>query len=157
AARGCVLRDDITEPSNYRARQNLELWLRSNNVVAIAGVDTRRLTRRIRTKGAPNGVICHDLSGNFDLAKLHAEAKAWPGLNGMDLAKDVTCRQTYTWEQTLWHKEGGYGALTEKDARFHVVAIDYGAKRNILRCLADAGCRVTVVPATATAEDVLRH
>ncbi|MDX2224895.1 MAG: glutamine-hydrolyzing carbamoyl-phosphate synthase small subunit [Rhodospirillaceae bacterium] len=159
AARGCIIRDDITEPSNYRAAQHLGAWLASNGLIGLAGLDTRRLTRRIRDKGAPNGVIAHDPAGNFDLAKLHAEAKAWPGLNGMDLAKDVTCRQSYTWTETRWTKETGFGDLTRdgRAPRFNVVAIDYGAKRNILRCLADIGAKVTVVPATATAEDVLRH
>ncbi len=159
AARGCILRDDITAPSSYRSTQHLDAWLRSNNVTGLAGLDTRRLTRLIRDQGAPNGVICHDPAGNFDLAALHAQAKAWPGLNGMDLAKDVTCRQTYTWTQTRWTKEHGYGDL-EKDGRtpeFHVVAVNYGAKRNILRCLADAGCKVTVVPATSSSEAILRH
>ncbi len=160
AARGLIIRDDITEPSNYRSTQHLDTWLKANNMIGLAGLDTRRLTRHIRDKGAPNGVICHDPAGNFDLAALLAEAKAWPGLNGMDLAKDVTCTQTYAWTQTRW-TEGrqDFGDL-DKDGRkadFHVVAVDYGAKRNILRCLADAGCKVTVVPATATSEDILRH
>ena len=155
AARGCVLRADITEPSNYRARQHLDAWLKANNLPCIAGVDTRRLTRLIRDRGAPNGVICHDPSGAFDIPKLLAQAKAWPGLNGMDLAKDVTCRQTYGWIQTRWDKARGYG--DQEKPKYHVVAVDYGAKQNILRCLADAGCKVTVVPATATAEDILRH
>jgi carbamoyl-phosphate synthase small subunit len=159
AARGCIIRDDITEPSNYRAAQHLNAWLKSNGLIGLAGLDTRRLTRRIRDKGAPNGVIAHDPAGRFDLAQLQAEAKAWPGLNGMDLAKEVTCRQSYTWTETRWSKERGYGELT-RDGRapqFNVVAIDYGAKRNILRCLADIGAKVTVVPATASAQDVLRH
>jgi len=160
AARGLIIRDDITEPSNYRSTQHLDTWLKANNMIGLAGLDTRRLTRHIRDKGAPNGVICHDPAGNFDLAALLAEAKAWPGLNGMDLAKDVTCTQTYAWTQTRW-TEGrqDFGDL-DKDGRkpdFHVVAVDYGSKRNILRCLADAGCKVTVVPATATSEDILRH
>ncbi|MCB2108727.1 MAG: carbamoyl phosphate synthase small subunit, partial [Rhodobacteraceae bacterium] len=159
AARGCIIRDDITEPSNYRAAQHLDAWLKSNGLIGLAGLDTRRLTRRIRDHGAPNGVIAHDPGGKFDLDKLHAEAKAWPGLDGMDLAKEVTCTQLYGWTETRWNKEGGYGDLV-RDGRkpeFNVVAIDYGAKRNILRCLADAGCKVTVVPATATAADILRH
>ena len=160
AARGLIIRDDITEPSNYRSTQHLDTWLKANNMIGLAGLDTRRLTRHIRDKGAPNGVICHDPAGNFDLAALLAEAKAWPGLNGMDLAKDVTCTQTYAWTQTRW-TEGrqDFGDL-DKDGRkadFHVVAVDYGANRKILRCLADAGCKVTVVPATATSEDILRH
>ena len=159
AARGCIFRDDVTEPSNYRAKQHLDGWLRSNNLIGITGVDTRRLVRLIRTKGAPNGVIAHEPSGKFDIPALLAKAQAWPGLNGMDLAKDVSCAQTYTWTQTLWSKDNSYGDL-EKDGKkpeFHVVAVDYGAKRNILRCLADAGCKVTVVPATATSEEILRH
>ena len=160
AARGLIIRDDITDPSNYRSTQHLNTWLKANNMIGLAGLDTRRLTRHIRDKGAPNGVICHNPAGDFDLAALLAEAKAWPGLNGMDLAKDVTCAQTYTWTQTRWtEKRQDFGDL-EKDGRkpdFHVVAVDYGAKRNILRGLADAGCTVTVVPATATSEDILRH
>ncbi len=159
AARGCIVRDDITDPSNYRSAQHLDTWLRSNDLIGLSGIDTRRLTRRIRAKGAPNGVICHEPSGKFDLEALKAQAKAFPGLNGMDLAKEVSCSQTYTWSQTLWSKEKGYGDLEKdgKKAAFNVVAVDYGAKRNILRCLADAGCKVTVVPATSTAEDILRH
>jgi carbamoyl-phosphate synthase small subunit len=159
AARGCVIRDDITEPSNYRAKQHLDAWLKSNRLIGLAGLDTRRLTRRIRDQGPPNGVIAHEPSGKFDLSALAAEAKAWPGLNGMDLAKDVTCRQSYAWSETRWDKDHGFGDL-KRDGRkpeFKVVAIDYGIKRNILRCLADAGCDVTVVPATASAEDVLRY
>jgi carbamoyl-phosphate synthase small subunit len=155
AARGCVLRDDITAPSNYRATHHLDAWLKSNALIAVTGIDTRRLTRRIRDLGPPNGVICHAPSGVFDLAALHAEAKAWPGLDGMDLAKDVTCRQTYAWTETSWHKATGFGRNERPE--FHVVAVDYGAKRNILRSLADVGCRVTVVPATATADDIMHH
>jgi carbamoyl-phosphate synthase small subunit len=155
AARGCVLSADITQPSNWRAAQPFDAWLKSNNLPGIAGIDTRRLTRRIRDGGAPNGVIIHDPSGRFDIPALIAEAKAWPGLDGMDLAKDVTCRQTYTWDETTWELGRGYGHQTAP--KYRVVAIDYGAKRNILRCLAAAGCAVTVVPATATTADVLRH
>ena len=159
AARGLIIRDDITEPSNYRSTQHLDTWLKANNMIGLAGLDTRRLTRLIRDKGAPNGVICHNPAGDFDLAALLAEAKVWPGLNGMDLAKDVTCTQTYTWSQTRWTEQRQDFGDLEKDGRkpdFHVVAIDYGAKRNILRCLADAGCKVTVVPATASSDDILR-
>jgi carbamoyl-phosphate synthase small subunit len=155
AARGCVLSADVTEPSNWRAVQPLEQWLRSHNLVGMTGVDTRRLTRRIRDGGAPNGVIAHAPDGGFDFDALLAEARAWPGLEGMDLAKDVSCRQTYSWDETRWTLAGGYGRQTAPT--HHVVAIDYGAKRNILRCLAAAGCKVTVVPATATTEEVLAH
>ncbi len=155
AARGLVLRADITQPANWRATRHLDDWLKANDLVGIAGADTRRLTRRIRDGGAPSGVVAHDPDGRFDLAALQRQAQDWPGLAGMDLAIEVTRRQTETWDQTRWMPGDGYGRL--ETPKFRVVAIDYGAKRNILRCLASAGCAVTVVPATATAEDVLRH
>jgi carbamoyl-phosphate synthase small subunit len=155
AARGCVLSADVTDPSNWRSAQPLHDWLRSHNLVGMTGVDTRRLTRRIRDGGAPNGVIAHAPDGRFDIDALIAEARAWPGLEGMDLAKDVSCRQTYRWDETRWTIAEGYGR--QGAPKHRVVAIDYGAKRNILRCLAAAGCDVTVVPATATADEVLAH
>jgi carbamoyl-phosphate synthase small subunit len=159
AARGCVLRQEITGPSNYRAAGHLDDWLRSHGLVGVTGVDTRRLTRLIRDRGAPNGVLCHAAPGKedaeLDVARLKQMALDWPGLEGMDLAKDVSCRQTYSWDETQWRFGKGYGKQTHP--KHHVVAIDYGVKRNILRCLADAGCKVTVVPATASPEDVLRH
>ena len=155
AARGLILRADISEPQNFRATQPLDTWLKSNDVVGIAGLDTRALTRRIRDLGAPNGALCHAPDGAIDIEALHRQAAEWPGLEGMDLALEVTCRQTYTWDQTRWQFGEGYGTLDKP--KHHVVAIDYGAKRNILRCLASAGCRVTVVPATASAADVMRH
>jgi carbamoyl-phosphate synthase small subunit len=155
AARGLVLRADITEPSNWRALRSFDEWLKGFDLPGIAGVDTRRLTRRIRDGGAPNGVVAHAPDGRFDLPALLETARAWPGLEGMDLARQVSARQTYSWTQTRWRLDGGYGELTEP--RHRVVAVDYGAKRNILRSLADLGCGVTVVPATATAEDILRH
>ena len=155
AARGLIVRADVTEPANWRATQNLRAWLVSHNLPGLAGVDTRRLTRRIRDGGAPNGVIVHARDGKIDVAALVAKAKAWPGLEGMDLAKDVSTRQTYQWNETPWALGQGYGTMGAE--KFRVVAIDYGAKRNILRNLAAAGCAVTVVPADATTEDVLRH
>jgi carbamoyl-phosphate synthase small subunit len=155
AARGCVLRADITEPSNWRAAQNFDAWLKSQNLVGIGGIDTRALTRRIRDLGAPQGTIAHAPDGVFDIDALTGTAAAWPGLEGMDLAKEVSCTQSYEWSETRWALDKGYGRLVAPKRR--VVAIDYGAKRNILRCLADLGCAVTVLPATATAEDVLRH
>ena len=156
AARGLVVKQDVTEPSNYRATRHLDDWLKSHGVPGIAGVDTRALTARIRDGGAPNGVLCFPADGRFDLAALRAQAEAWPGLEGMDLAKEVTCRQTYDWDETAWAWAArGYGRQTAP--KHKVVAVDYGAKRNILRCLASAGCDVTVVPATATAEEILRH
>ena len=159
AARGLVLRADVTEPSNWRAVQPLDAWLKSHKLIGIAGIDTRALTRRIRDSGAPAGSIGHDpeapAAGGLDLAALQAKAADWPGLEGMDLAKEVTCTQTYGWDETRWTPASGYGR--QEAPRYHVVAVDFGAKRNILRCLAALGCRVTVVPATATAEDILRH
>jgi carbamoyl-phosphate synthase small subunit len=155
AARGLVLREDITAPANWRAHQPLDAWLKSYGLIGLAGIDTRRLTRRIRDHGAPNGALIHAADGVVDIDALIAQARGWPGLEGMDLAKEVTCRQTYDWDETVWRLGQGYGALGAP--RRHVVAVDYGAKRNILRMLASHGCRVTVVPATATAEDILRH
>ena len=151
--RGCVLRADITEPSNYRAARHLDAWLKARGIVGIAGVDTRALTARIREGGMPNATIAHDPAGAFDRAALKKEAAAWPGLVGMDLAKEVTASQSYNWDETSWQWNVGYGRQT--DPEFHVVAVDYGTKRNILRLLAERGCRLTVLPATATAEDVL--
>ena len=151
--RGCVLRAGITEPANYRSTRHLDGWLKERGIIGISGIDTRALTALIRDKGMPNGVIAHEPSGAFDLAKLKAEAKAWPGLDGMDLVPDVTTGQSYSWDEERWVWDKGY-ARNEKP-EFHVVAIDYGLKRNILRCLAAAGCKVTVLPATATADDVM--
>jgi len=155
AARGLVVRADITEPSNWRAARHLDRWLEIRDLVGISGVDCRRLTRRIRLGGAPSGALCHAPQGRLDVAALQAQAAEWPGLVGMDLARNVSCTQTYEWRQTRWRFGEGYASL--KEPRHHVVAVDFGAKHNILRSLADSGCHVTVVPATATAEDVLRH
>jgi carbamoyl-phosphate synthase small subunit len=155
AARGLVVKQDVTEPSNWRAVQHLDAWLRARGVTGLAGADTRALTVRIRDGGAPSGVLAFPVDGRFDIAELRAQAAAWPGLEGMDLAKDVTCRQTYAWDETRWAWPDGSGH--QRAPKHHVVAVDYGAKHNILRCLASAGCRVTVVPATATAEEILRH
>ena len=153
--RGCVLKTDITHPSNYRATRGFDAWLKARGIIGIAGVDTRALTTLIRERGAPNAAIVHDRNGIFDRTKITGEAKAWPGLVGMDLAKDVTTGQSYAWDQTSWRWGEGYGRQTAPT--HHVVAIDYGIKRNILRLLADHGCKVTVLPATATAEEVLAH
>ncbi len=153
AARGLIVRDDPTEPSNWRATQHLNSWLVGHGLPGLAGVDTRRLTRRLREGGAANGVLCFAPDGRFDVEALIGEAAAWPGLEGMDLAREVSCRQTYQWDETRWVLGAGYGRQLEPT--LHVVAVDYGAKRNILRCLASAGCRVTVVPATTSAEAIL--
>jgi carbamoyl-phosphate synthase small subunit len=155
AARGVVLRTPITAPANYRATGSLDGWLKSTGLIGISGVDTRRLTRYIRDRGPPNGAIAYDLQGRLDIKTLRTMALDWPGLEGMDLAKEVSCRQTYDWNETVWARESGYGL--QQNPRYRVVAIDYGAKRNILRMLASHSCRVTVVPATASTEDVLRH
>jgi carbamoyl-phosphate synthase small subunit len=155
AARGLVLRADITDPSNFRAIQHFDTWLKSYGLTGIAGIDTRQLTRRIRDGGAPNGTVAYAADGNLDIPAILATSRAWPGLEGMDLAKDVTCRQTYHWDEAGWTLGEGYGKLTQP--RHRVVAIDYGAKRNILRMLASEGCDVTVVPADTSAEDILRH
>jgi carbamoyl-phosphate synthase small subunit len=155
AARGLVVRTAITEPANYRAEQSLDTWLKSHGIVGLAGVDTRRLTRLIRDRGAPSGVIAYRPDGKLDIAALREEALAWPGLEGMDLAREVTCQESYEWRETVWRHESGYGR--QEAPRFHVVAVDYGAKRNILRMLAAHGCRVTIVPATASSEDIMRH
>jgi carbamoyl-phosphate synthase small subunit len=154
-ARGLVLRGDISEASNWRASQTLDSWLKSRGIVGIAGVDTRRLTRRLRDGGAAVGTISHTAGGPIDLEALQSEAAAWPGLVGMDLAAEVTCQQTYSWDQRSWTLDNGYEV--QNMPRHHVVAMDFGAKHNILRCLATAGCKVTVVPASATAEEILAH
>jgi len=160
ASLGCVLRADVTDPSNYRSQRHLDDWLKSVDLPGIAGVDTRRLTRRIRDLGAPSGALCHAPDGAIDVTALQKLAAGWPGLEGMDLAKEVSCTQTYIWTETLWDfaddgSSDGFGTLAEP--KFHVVAVDYGAKRNILRNLASQGCRVTVVPASATADEILGH
>lgn len=155
AARGLVLRAPITEPANWRATSSLDDWLKSHDLVGIAGIDTRQLTRRVRDGGAPNGIVCHDPGGDFDIVALQTEAKAWPGLEGMDLARDVTCQKAFEWDQTAWSLENGFGQ--QAAPKYHVVAMDFGAKHNILRCLANAGCKVTVVPAQASAEEILAH
>ena len=152
-AAGMVVKWDPTAPSNWRATSDLHTWLAAKGRIGIGGLDTRRLTRAIRQQGAPHAALAHDPNGNFDIEKLVASARAWRGLVGLDLAKDVTCAQSYRWDEQRWAWPQGYTRRTGPGLR--VVAIDYGAKRNILRCLASAGCEVTVLPATATAEEVL--
>ncbi|MSO65363.1 MAG: carbamoyl-phosphate synthase small subunit [Alphaproteobacteria bacterium] len=156
AARGVVLRMPITEPSNYRATRHLDAWLKSHNLVGLAGVDTRRITRLIRDGGPQTGVLCFPADGTPDMSELFTQARGWPGLEGMDLAKEVTCLQTYAWNEGTWSFESGGSFRPAKPPRFNVVAVDFGAKRNILRCLAAAGCAVTVVPATTAADNILR-
>jgi carbamoyl-phosphate synthase small subunit len=152
-ARGVILHSAITAPSNYRATRRLNDWLKSRGIVGLCGIDTRALTSLIRTKGMPNAVIAHEPSGQFDLAALKKEAREWPGLVGMDLVPMVTSAQRFTWDETPWAWDKGYGRQEKAD--LHVVAVDYGIKRNILRLLASTGCKVTVVPAKTSAEEIL--
>lgn len=154
-AAGMVVKWNPTTPSNWRSAETLKDWLARRGRIAIGGVDTRRLTRAIRQQGAPHVALAHDPEGNFDIAALVAAARDFAGLEGMDLARDVTCAQSYRWDEMRWAWPEGYTRQTA--ARHKVVALDYGAKRNILRCLASAGCDVTVLPATATAQEVLSH
>ena len=187
-ALGCVVRQDVTAPSNFRAVQGFDAWMKANGRIGLSGVDTRALTRLIREKGAPNGVIAHRADGVFDVEALVEQARSWAGLEGMDLAKEVSCLQMYRWEGGLWRLGTGYGTtpspqggegwgegvrrsklpadaehphptlpLQGEGFRPHVVAIDYGSKRNIFRNLEDAGARVTVLPATATFDEVMAH
>jgi carbamoyl-phosphate synthase small subunit len=155
AARGCILGAEITEPSNWRAASHLGEWLKSHGLTALTGVDTRKLARRIRDGGAPNGTIVFEGGGAVDIIAAFQAARQWPGLEGMDLAKDVTCAESSTWDEGAWSIGEGYA--TQSAPKHHVVAVDFGAKRNILRCLADAGCKVTVVPASTSAADILAH
>lgn len=155
--RGVVLHAPITQPANYRSTRSFDAWLKARGIPAIAGVDTRALTALIREKGMPNAVIVHRRDGVFDLAALKKEAASLPSMDGLDLVPSVTCTQRYAWDETCWTWEKGYGrqGAASGQARPHVVAIDYGVKRNILRLLAEAGCAVTVVPATTSATDIL--
>ncbi len=154
-AAGMVVKWDPTEPSNWRATGSLRDWMTAHGRIGIGGIDTRRLTRAIRQQGNPHVALAHDPQGNFDIEALVAQARAFPGLVGLDLAREVTCAQSYRWDETRWAWPEGFGR--QESPRFKVVALDYGAKRNILRCLASAGCDVTVLPATATADEVLAH
>src|SRR5262245_17507036 len=153
--RGCVLRAEVSRPSNYRAVEDLDAWLKRRGIIALAGVDTRALSARIREHGMPNGVIAHEPSGRFDIDQLKGQAEAWSGLLGLDLVPEVTAGQSYTWEESRWSWGTGYGR--QEDAALSVVAVDYGLKRNILRCLAASGCKITVVRATASAEEILER
>jgi carbamoyl-phosphate synthase small subunit len=150
---GAVFKADVTNPSSYRAAGHLDQWLKRRGIVAMSGVDTRALTALIREKGMPNAVIAHAPDGKFDIENLKAQARAWSGLVGLDLAKEVTSGQSSSWTETPWVWNEGYGERAEET--MHVVAIDYGVKRNILRLLAGLGAKVTVVPAKTSAEDIL--
>jgi carbamoyl-phosphate synthase small subunit len=185
-ALGCVVRQDVTEPSNFRNVEPFDQWMKERGRIGISGVDTRALTRMIRIKGAPNAVIAYDPDGKFDIAALAAKAAAWPGLEGMDLAIEVTGKDSRLWKDGPWTLGGGYDVdatdapdmvaadmpaygdngepllfaqqdLPARANRPHVVAIDYGAKNNIFRNLVKAGARVTVLPATTSFEAVMEQ
>ncbi|MFD1611214.1 glutamine-hydrolyzing carbamoyl-phosphate synthase small subunit [Sphingomonas tabacisoli] len=187
-ALGCIVREDVTAPSNFRAAEGFGEWLKARGKIGLAGIDTRALTRRMRVGGAPNGVIAHSASGTFDVEALLAKARAWPGLEGMDLAKEVSCEAHHLWDGGVWELGAGYAAekplpskggvgvgasearadgqhpptpqpppLEGRGSTPHVVAIDYGSKHNIFRNLVKAGARVTVLPATASFDDVMSH
>ena len=155
AARGAVFRTNPTQPSNWRSEDDLNSWLKKRNIIGLAGLDTRALTRRIRERGMPNAVIAHAPDGKFDLKALHKRAQAWHGLDGLDLAKEVTTAQSYVVNESLWQWPLGVPDL--KKPQFTVVVMDYGVKRNILRALGEIGAKTIVLPATATAEEALAH
>ncbi len=154
-ALGMIVRETPTEPSNFRAVERLDGWMKRHARIGLAGIDTRALTRRIRGQGAPNGVIAHSASGSFDLDLLRDMAKSWPGLEGMDLARTVSTETHYGWQGGLWRLGFGYDENVGEGERPHVVAIDYGSKRNIFRNLVKAGAKVSVLPATATFDQVM--
>ncbi len=175
-ALGMIVREDVTAPSSFRSTERLDEWMKRHARIGLSGIDTRALTKRIRSGGAPNGVIAHSADGNFDIPLLLDMARAWPGLEGMDLAIAVTTEADYGWEGGVWRLGFGYEgeggasvstsldtngssqppfASSEVEKRPHVVAIDYGAKRNIYRNLVQAGAKVSVVPATATFDQVM--
>ena len=154
AARGAIFRDVPTAPANWRAEGDLDTWMKRRGVIGLAGVDTRALTRSIRETGMPHGVIAHAPDGKFDIPALVEKAKAWAGLEGLDLAKDASCLQPFVYDEGLWSWPEGY-AEPATEPKYEVVVMDYGVKRNILRALTSIGARVTVVPAKTTAEEVL--
>lgn len=151
---GAVFRAEVTNPSSYRSASHLDEWLKQRGIVAISGIDTRALTARIRETGMPNAVIAHSADGRFDLEALKARAREWSGLVGLDLAEKASSGQSSVWSETPWVWDDGYGKQAG-EAAMHIVAIDYGVKRNILRLLAGLGAKVTVVPARTSAEDIL--
>jgi carbamoyl-phosphate synthase small subunit len=152
-ARGVILRAEVTDPSNFRAKRRLDAWLKARGIIGLSGLDTRALAAMIRERGMPNAVIAHAPDGVFDRAALAVEASAWPGIAGMDLVPSVTSAQRYDWDETSWTLGKGYGRRAQ--SKYKVVAVDYGVKRNILRLLSDCDCAVTVVPATTSADDIL--
>ena len=153
--KGVIFNSEITSPSNYRSLINLDLWLKKNKVVGISGLDTRGLTNFIRDKGAPRGTISFSKKGNFNISKLTNATSKWSGLKNLDLAEQVTTRKNYIWSGfKTWKKETDY--LKNKKNSLHIVAIDYGIKKNILRCFSDLNCKVTVVSCKTVAKDILK-
>jgi carbamoyl-phosphate synthase small subunit len=153
--KGVIFNSEITSPSNYRSFVHLDLWLKKNKIVGITGLDTRSLTNFIRDKGAPKGTISFSKKGNFNISKLANITNKWSGLNNLDLAKQVTTKKNYVWSGfKTWKKETGY--LKNKKNSLHVVAIDYGIKKNILRYFSDLNCKVTVVSCNTAAKDILK-
>ncbi|RCL03211.1 MAG: carbamoyl-phosphate synthase small subunit [Candidatus Tokpelaia sp. JSC189] len=150
---GAIFKADITHPSNYRAAENLDAWLKACGIIGLSRIDTRALTAFIREKGVPNAIIAHDPTGNFDIEVLKKRAASWRGLEGLDLASDVSCSQSQQWSEIPWAWSKGYSKETH--TQYHVVAVDYGVKRNILRLLAALCAKVTIVPARTSAEDIL--
>ncbi|MFT8736332.1 MAG: glutamine-hydrolyzing carbamoyl-phosphate synthase small subunit [Zymomonas mobilis] len=155
-ALGCVVREDITEPSNFRSLWRFDSWLKDHDRIGLAGVDTRALTGLLRAEGAQNAVIAHDPTGQFDIPALIETARSWPGLQGMDLARSVSTHQSYSWQEGIWSLQNGYSVVDNSKGP-HVVAVDYGLKHNILRNLVTAGARVTVVKATASFDEIMAH
>jgi carbamoyl-phosphate synthase small subunit len=155
AARGAIMRAPISTPSNWRNSENLDGWLAARNIIGLSGIDTRALTSRIRDQGMPHGVVAHDPDGVFDIPALTAQAAAWSGLEGLDLAKDVTCTQSYAFDAGRWSWPEGAPAVTAPD--YNVVVLDFGVKENILRCLGSINAHVRVLPASASAQDVLAY
>lgn len=151
--RGCIIKADITAPSNYRTTRPLNEWLKARNIIGMAGIDTRALTNHVREGGMPNAVIAYNPQGEFDLDALKKQAAEWPGLEGMDLAKTVTTETAYCWDETPWIWNEGYHKAIETP--YHVVTLDFGVKRNILRLIAGLGCKVSVLPAQASSDDVM--
>ncbi|MDD9908093.1 MAG: glutamine-hydrolyzing carbamoyl-phosphate synthase small subunit [Ahrensia sp.] len=151
-AAGAVFREPISAPSSYRSTQHLDTWLKAHGIVALYGIDTRALTAKIRESGLANAVIAHDADGNFDLSALKDRATAWSGLEGLDLAPQVTTATNQNWSQKSWVWDEGYGDRV--GASYHIVAMDFGVKRNILRLFAGLDCKVTVVPSTTSADDI---
>ncbi|WP_245198476.1 glutamine-hydrolyzing carbamoyl-phosphate synthase small subunit [Jiella mangrovi] len=152
---GAIFRADVTSPSNYRSASHLDAWLKARGVIGLTGIDTRALTAWIRDNGMPNAVIAHSATGEFDLDALKARAKAWPGLVGLDLARDVAVGQSAVWKQTPWIWDAGYADMAEP--KYKIVAVDYGTKRNILRLMSGLGAEVIVMPPTSSAEEILAH